>query len=227
MTYQSHSDFPRVTDGILDDSLSPPRPGDVAGATRRRSVLPRGASRTSFIAMQRRPDGCGGRRRRADRMRSPGGDARSVLARLSRLRTALAASGPGPGRGRFPGHRPRPSGLRAVPDKPEGVEAYDLMSLAGDVIAVLGDVGVERAHVVGHDWGAACAWGDGIACPRRVDKSGRAIGRSPRHLPPHPQAAREVVVHAAVPVPGIAERWLSGDDWANFRTWAGHPMSTR
>jgi pimeloyl-ACP methyl ester carboxylesterase len=23
--------------------------------------------------------------------------------------------------------------------------------------------------------------------------------------------------------PGIAERWLSGDDWANFRIWANHP----
>jgi pimeloyl-ACP methyl ester carboxylesterase len=23
--------------------------------------------------------------------------------------------------------------------------------------------------------------------------------------------------------PGIAERWLSEDDWYNFRTWAGHP----
>jgi pimeloyl-ACP methyl ester carboxylesterase len=23
--------------------------------------------------------------------------------------------------------------------------------------------------------------------------------------------------------PGIAERWLTEDDWSNFRTWAGHP----
>jgi len=23
--------------------------------------------------------------------------------------------------------------------------------------------------------------------------------------------------------PGVAERWLSDDDWANFRNWAGHP----
>jgi pimeloyl-ACP methyl ester carboxylesterase len=23
--------------------------------------------------------------------------------------------------------------------------------------------------------------------------------------------------------PGIAERWLSNDDWAHFRAWAGHP----
>ena len=22
---------------------------------------------------------------------------------------------------------------------------------------------------------------------------------------------------------GVAEQWLSADDWANFATWAGHP----
>ena len=31
------------------------------------------------------------------------------------------------------------------------------------------------------------------------------------------------MVHAAVPVRGIAERWLTDDNWANFRSWAGHP----
>src|SRR6201995_4165189 len=44
-------------------------------------------------------------------------------------------------------------------DKPEAVEAYSLMTLAGDVMAVLGERGVGKAHVVGHDWGAALAWG--------------------------------------------------------------------
>src|ERR1700761_2681902 len=46
-------------------------------------------------------------------------------------------------------------------DKPAEVEAYALAALAGDVLAVMGDAGVDRAHVVGHDWGAAVAWGVG------------------------------------------------------------------
>src|SRR5437899_7705798 len=37
-------------------------------------------------------------------------------------------------------------------DKPDDVEAYALPFLAGDVLAVLDAEGVERAHVVGHDW---------------------------------------------------------------------------
>lgn len=35
---------------------------------------------------------------------------------------------------------------------------YSLMSLAGDVVGWLDDAGIDRAHVVGHDWGAAVAY---------------------------------------------------------------------
>src|ERR1700678_3510134 len=37
--------------------------------------------------------------------------------------------------------------------KPGAVEAYSLPLLAGDTMAVLADLGIARAHVVGHDWG--------------------------------------------------------------------------
>ena len=54
--------------------------------------------------------------------------------------------------------------------------------------------------------------------------SRRAVGRAPAAFASAGiAAAREVVVHAAVPVPDIAEQWLSADDWANFREWAQHP----
>src|SRR5579862_1560535 len=42
--------------------------------------------------------------------------------------------------------------------KPEAVEAYSLLQIGADVTAVLADLGIDRAHVVGHDWGAALAW---------------------------------------------------------------------
>src|SRR5256885_13118748 len=44
-------------------------------------------------------------------------------------------------------------------DKPEEVEAYSLALLAGDVMAVLAAARAEPAPVVGHDSGAAPAWG--------------------------------------------------------------------
>jgi pimeloyl-ACP methyl ester carboxylesterase len=41
---------------------------------------------------------------------------------------------------------------------PSEVTAYRMDTLAGDVLAVLDEAGVRRAHVVGHDWGGAVAW---------------------------------------------------------------------
>src|SRR6516165_11854497 len=43
-------------------------------------------------------------------------------------------------------------------DKPEPVEAYSIPVLAGDVLAILAERGIGKAHAVGHDWGAALAW---------------------------------------------------------------------
>ena len=42
--------------------------------------------------------------------------------------------------------------------RPGGRRAYRLEELAADAIALLDAAGVERAHVVGHDWGAGVAW---------------------------------------------------------------------
>src|SRR5580704_9498682 len=43
-------------------------------------------------------------------------------------------------------------------DKPAEVAAYGMGPVLTDVIGVLDQAGAERAHVVGHDWGAAVAW---------------------------------------------------------------------
>jgi pimeloyl-ACP methyl ester carboxylesterase len=42
--------------------------------------------------------------------------------------------------------------------RPEGVAAYRLSEAAADAIAVLDALGIEKAHVIGHDWGAQVAW---------------------------------------------------------------------
>ena len=45
---------------------------------------------------------------------------------------------------------------------------YRLSELAGDVIALLDAAGLDRVHLVGHDWGGAVAWAVGGAFPDRV-----------------------------------------------------------
>lgn len=54
-------------------------------------------------------------------------------------------------------------------DKLEGIEQYALPALVGDVFGVLDHLGCERAHFVGHDWGAALAWTAAALMPERVD----------------------------------------------------------
>ena len=42
--------------------------------------------------------------------------------------------------------------------RPDGVPAYRMPELVGDVLGMLDELGADRADVVGHDWGAAVAW---------------------------------------------------------------------
>jgi pimeloyl-ACP methyl ester carboxylesterase len=55
-------------------------------------------------------------------------------------------------------------------DRPGGVENYDLVHLVNDVVAVIRDVGRERAVVVGHDWGGAVAWTLAMLHPEVVER---------------------------------------------------------
>lgn len=109
-------------------------------------------------------------------------------------------------------------------DKPSDVASYSMLSIIGDVAAVLDDAGVERAHVVGHDWGAAAAWLTASLMPERVESlTALSVG--------HPASFRSAGLEQYArswymllfQFKGVAERWLSEDHWANFKAWSGHP----
>lgn len=42
--------------------------------------------------------------------------------------------------------------------RPEGVEDYTVAELAADLDALATELGIERFHLVGHDWGGVVAW---------------------------------------------------------------------
>jgi pimeloyl-ACP methyl ester carboxylesterase len=52
--------------------------------------------------------------------------------------------------------------------RPLDVEDYRLPRLVEDALGLLDALGIDRAHVVGHDWGAAVAWQLGARHPDRV-----------------------------------------------------------
>mgnify|MGYP001585241118 CR=1 FL=1 len=43
-------------------------------------------------------------------------------------------------------------------DRPEPIEAYNILQLTGDMVGLIHALGKERAIIVGHDWGASVAW---------------------------------------------------------------------
>lgn len=86
--------------------------------------------------------------------------------------------------------------------RPEGVEAYDIHALTGDLVGLLDSVGVEQAVFIGHDWGAMVVWQTALLHPQRV----RAVaGLS---VPPIPRARTRPT-----------ERWRQkfGDDFYMLR----------
>jgi pimeloyl-ACP methyl ester carboxylesterase len=54
-------------------------------------------------------------------------------------------------------------------DKPIGVNAFRVAELSQDILNLLDHLGLEKADIIGHDWGAAIAWNLAINFPRRVE----------------------------------------------------------
>jgi len=107
--------------------------------------------------------------------------------------------------------------------KPEPVDAYSLPLLAADVLGVLTDLKIASAHVVGHDWGAALAWALASLAPGSVDHLAALSVGHPTTFRRTLQQREKSWYMLLFQFPGIAERWLTGNDWANFRNWARHP----
>jgi pimeloyl-ACP methyl ester carboxylesterase len=109
-------------------------------------------------------------------------------------------------------------------DKPEGVDPYSIPYVVGDVLNVLDSLGIERAHVVGHDWGAAIAWAIGSLVPDRVDQLVALSVGHPSSFASAGLEQREKSWYMLLfQFEGIAEKWLSNNDWANLRSWGQHP----
>ncbi|MGH9007648.1 MAG: alpha/beta fold hydrolase [Acidimicrobiales bacterium] len=103
-------------------------------------------------------------------------------------------------------------------DRPEGIDAYNILNLVADVGVVLADAGVERAHVIGHDWGAAVAWALAAVAPDAVDHLVALSAGHPssfRGGDDFEQQQRSWYM-LLFQFEGIAERWLSVKGWSNL-----------
>ena len=104
--------------------------------------------------------------------------------------------------------------------RPSEVSDYHLLFAIQDALAVLDDASVETAHVVGHDWGAAVAWGLAGGTPDRVSSLTAISVGHPGAFGAAGLAQREKSWYMLLfQFEGVAERWLSDDDWAGLRAF--------
>ncbi|QBJ95090.1 alpha/beta hydrolase [Rhodococcus sp. ABRD24] len=110
--------------------------------------------------------------------------------------------------------------------RPVAVEDYRIDHLVGDVIGLLDAFGLESAHLVGHDWGAAVAWQVAGRHPDRI-RSLTAVSV------PHPTAfgwalredadqQRRSGYIGLLRTEGKAEAVLLEDDSRRLRAMFGH-----
>jgi pimeloyl-ACP methyl ester carboxylesterase len=123
------------------------------------------------------------------------------------------------------------NGFRAiVPDmrgrgrsgKPQDVSEYRLSSIVRDVTGILDALAIPRAHVIGHDWGAAVAWLVAALAPDRVDRLvAISVGAPGTGAKPTLEELQKGWYRLLFLFDGVAEELVQRDDWYLFRLFAG------
>lgn len=105
-------------------------------------------------------------------------------------------------------------------DMPQEVEAYGIRHSIADVVAVLDALDVERAHVVGHDWGAGLAWAVAGLVPERVERLVvLSVGHPNTQREPTIEQREKAWYMLLFQFAGVAEELLMRDDWRLAREW--------
>jgi epoxide hydrolase 4 len=106
-------------------------------------------------------------------------------------------------------------------DRPATVADYGIAHLTADVDGLVRALGADRAHVVGHDWGAVVAWEFAMRYPARLERLAilnvphpqvmlRALMRSPAQL-------RKSWYIFFFQLPHVPELFIQQNDYASLR----------
>ena len=112
-------------------------------------------------------------------------------------------------------------------DRPEAIEAYDIVQLTGDLVGLLDALDLDDAVFVGHDWGAPVVWNLSMLAPERV----RAVAAL--SVPLAPRGERDPITTLEFlfqdrffyilyfQAPGVADAELAADVETTFRRLMG------
>ena len=104
--------------------------------------------------------------------------------------------------------------------RPPAVRDYDIDNLSTDTRDLIVERGVERAYLVGHDWGAAVAWATASARPEVVERLAILNVPHPRRLLHglrRPQQMLKSWYIFFFQLPWLPERLVRARNWRAFR----------
>lgn len=104
-------------------------------------------------------------------------------------------------------------------DRPEAIEDYNVLQLAGDIVGLVKALGEEKAIIVGHDWGAAVAAQASVLRPDlfratvllSVPFSPRRKGTTPPMEAARQMPGNKIFYQVYFQQPGVAEAELEKD----------------
>jgi len=107
---------------------------------------------------------------------------------------------------------------RGRTESPPNVGDYALAHMVADVTGILDQVGIERADLVGHDWGAALAWLVASLAPDRVDRLVvLSVGFPGAAGRPKFEALQKAWYRILIQFEGVAEELFQKDDFYLLR----------
>ena len=105
-------------------------------------------------------------------------------------------------------------------DAPQGTANYRIEHIVRDAICVLDALGIDKAHLVGHDWGAVIGW---FLAGEHADLFHSLTAISVGHPRAYANAGfeqkRKGLYTFLFQLRGLTEWYLGANDFARFRQW--------
>lgn len=110
---------------------------------------------------------------------------------------------------------------------PAGRACYTMDKIAADTVGLLDRLGIERAAVVGHDWGAVLGWELAMFHSGRVERFAALSVGHPVEYRSDPAQLRKAWYTAWFQVPGLSEWSMRAGGWRMTRALGGGHAEAR
>ncbi len=108
-------------------------------------------------------------------------------------------------------------------DKPQDPQDYTLRKVMNDIVAISGELGFTKSHIVGHDFGAAVAWMYSFFMPRRVERLVvLSVGHPGMFVVPTLSQREKSWYMLLYQFPGISEKLLRRNSWRLLKQILGN-----